>query len=47
LIFRVTEAQRSNKILVTDDEKLIKAAENVGTKILTSKMMNKQRNCKP
>jgi predicted nucleic acid-binding protein len=31
------EAQRFNKILVTDDEKLAEAAENVGVKTLTSK----------
>lgn len=43
----ITEAQRSNKILVTDDEKLIKAAESRGIKTLTSKMTSKQKRLKP
>lgn len=47
MIFRVTEAQRSNKILVTDDEKLIKSAESVGVKTLTSKTISTQKNFKP
>ncbi len=33
----VTEAHKSKKILVTDDKKLAKAAENAGLKTLTSK----------
>jgi len=42
----ITEAQKSKKILVTDDEKLIKAAESVGVKTLTSKTVSNQRNFK-
>ena len=38
----LTEAQRSNKILVTDDEKLAKAAKIVGVKTLTSKTVRQQ-----
>ena len=38
----LTEAQRSNKILVTDDEKLAKAAHNLGIKTLTSKATRQQ-----
>jgi predicted nucleic acid-binding protein len=33
------EAQRLNKILVTDDEKLTKAAKSVGVKTLTSRAL--------
>ena len=33
----LTEAKKSEKILVTDDKKLAKAAENAGVKTLTSK----------
>jgi len=32
----LTEAKKSNKILVTDDKKLAKAAENLGVKTLPS-----------
>ena len=38
----LTEAQRSNRILVTDDEKLAKAAESAGVKTLTSKTVRQQ-----
>jgi predicted nucleic acid-binding protein len=38
----LTEAQRSDKVLVTDDEKLARAAEKVGVKTLTSKTILKQ-----
>lgn len=38
----LTEAQRSNRILVTDDEKLAKAAKSVGVKTLTSKTVRQQ-----
>ena len=34
------EARRSNKTLVTDDEKLIKAAKSIGVKTLTSKTLS-------
>ena len=37
------EAQRSSKILVTEDEKLAKAAESLGVKTLTSKRILKQQ----
>jgi len=43
----IAETQRSNKILVTDDEKLIKSAESVGVKTLTSKTISTQKNFKP
>ena len=33
----LVEAQRSNKILVTDDEKLIEATKSAGVKVLTSR----------
>jgi predicted nucleic acid-binding protein len=35
----VTEALRSKKVLVTDDKKLAKAAENAGIKTLTSRSL--------
>jgi len=35
----VTEAQKSKKILVTDDKELAKAAKNAGVKTLTSKAL--------
>ena len=38
----LTEAQRSDKILVTDDEKLAKAAERLSVKTLTSRTIHDQ-----
>ncbi|MFQ6077132.1 MAG: type II toxin-antitoxin system VapC family toxin [Candidatus Bathyarchaeia archaeon] len=38
----LTEAQRSDKVLVTDDEELARAAEKVGVETLTSKTVRKQ-----
>jgi len=38
----LTDAQRSDKVLVTDDEKLAGAAEKVGVKTITSKTLLKQ-----
>ncbi|MFQ6074808.1 MAG: type II toxin-antitoxin system VapC family toxin [Candidatus Bathyarchaeia archaeon] len=38
----LTEAQRTNKALVTDDEKLAEAAERIGIKTLTSKTIGHQ-----
>ena len=35
----LTGAQRSNKILVTDDEKLAEAAKGAGVKTLSSKAL--------
>ena len=38
----LAEAERSGKTLVTDDEKLAKAAENAGVKNITSKALSRQ-----
>jgi len=38
----LTEAKRSGKVLVTDDEKLAGAAERAGVKTLTSKTIRQQ-----
>lgn len=38
----LTEAQRSSKILVTDDEKLAKAAKSIGVRTLTSTTIRQQ-----
>jgi predicted nucleic acid-binding protein len=37
----VSEASKSNKVLVTDDRKLAKAAEKTGLKTLTSRTLSK------
>ena len=38
----VSEAIKSNKVLVTDDRKLAKAAEKAGLKVLTTDSLSKQ-----